>query len=82
VLLALPTYIQLGCKMLAIDKRSNLLRKYVNYGRKEFCNIVPRFTMGPSVASALGVNGMGPHYPVTRCQLRKHFTLITYESKK
>jgi len=25
-----------------------------------------RFTMGPSVASMYGVNGLGPHYPVTK----------------
>ena len=25
-----------------------------------------RFTMGPSVASVFGVNGLGPHYPVTK----------------
>jgi hypothetical protein len=25
-----------------------------------------RFTMGPSVASVYGMNGLGPHYPVTK----------------
>jgi hypothetical protein len=38
-LLALPKNIRLGWQYLPRDKRSSLLRKFVNYGQKKFYNI-------------------------------------------
>ncbi len=39
----LPAKIRLGCKGIVREKHSSLLRKSVNYDRKKFCGIGPRW---------------------------------------
>ncbi len=45
-LLALPTNIRLGLAILARDKHSSLLPKFVNYGQKSFITSATGLTIG------------------------------------
>ncbi len=61
---------------LARDKRSSLLRKFVNYGRKKFYNIGPRSTTATSPTSASADSAAS-----TRDQCYKAFFAVIYDAR-